>query len=94
MTPYRDHATAVNTIAAVPSSRPPSTNSTFCTVRVDASGPGWYGGPAWAGGSGSLGGPAPWLSSRALHLLSVLDGRPQGGVGGGDRSAAPARAAR
>src|SRR5262245_37619066 len=37
VTPYRDHATAVNTMAAVPSRRPPSTNSTFCTVRVDAS---------------------------------------------------------
>ncbi|WP_433085360.1 hypothetical protein ACQP1P_10300 [Dactylosporangium sp. CA-052675] len=37
-TPKLAQATAVNTMAAAPRSRPPSTNSRFCTVRGAASG--------------------------------------------------------
>src|SRR5205823_9302205 len=54
VTPTVAHATAVNTTAAHASSSPPSTYSTFCTVRVDVSGPaGRAGGAVEAGAAGA-----------------------------------------
>ncbi|WP_433217833.1 hypothetical protein ACQP00_10760 [Dactylosporangium sp. CS-047395] len=55
-TPKLAHATAVNTIAAAPSSSPPSTNSTFCTVRVDASERPTGTAPVPPGSTGTFGG--------------------------------------
>ncbi|MDW5330486.1 hypothetical protein [Plantactinospora sp. KLBMP9567] len=62
-TPTVAQATTVKTIAAVPTSSPPRMKSTFCTVRVEASGrtgagAGGAAGPEAATAAGAPGAPA------------------------------------
>ncbi len=67
--PYVAHATPVNTIAAAPTSRPPSTNSRFCTVTGVASGALGRGCAVEVGSAAGAGASddAPWMPPRAKN---------------------------
>ena len=73
-TPTLAHATAVNTIAALPSSSPPSTNSTFCTVRPEDSGRAG-GGVGGAAGGGCAARRAWIRCASSLCRLIASDSR-------------------